>query len=241
MGRVSAGVIAFLMNSSLSFKFLSAALLAGVVIAFTNTSHAAERTRSKSGTYQGSTGKSGSFQKTTTRSPGQRERSGSWTSQDGKTGTRASTRRWDKTTGTGTVNASATRPDGQSASREGTLTKTGENTVQAQGTATGFNGRTGTYAATTTKTDTGRTTTGTVTGENGKVSTFDTTVTKGNATTSRATTTTSPAGKTTERVVGTTLNGDGTSTRTIEVTKPDGTTETRSQTFTVTPDGAGGS
>lgn len=228
------------MKNDHSFTFVAAVILTGVVLAFANSAQAASapkksRTKERAGSYESSNGKTGTFDSTTTRAKGETIRNGSRTNQDGETATRSLDRTWDKSTGTGTVNASATLANGKTESREGTLAKNADGSIASQGTITGPNGKTSTYAATTEKTDAGSSTTGTITGPNGKTANYETAVTKnapGDIT--RETTVTGPNGKTSERVVATKTNGDGTGTRTVEVTKPDGTTETRTETFTVT-------
>jgi hypothetical protein len=230
------------MKNDLSFKLVAAAILAGVILAFTQPAHAATaapakktRTKERSGTYQGSNGSSGTFDATTVRAKGDVQRNSTLTNQDGKTATRSAERTWDKTTGTGTVSTSTTRLDGKTESREGTLTKNVDGSIAGEGTITGANGKIANYTTTTSKTENGATTTGTITGPNGKTTSYASTTSKtGAGEISRDTTVTGPNGKSSEKIVSTKLNGDGTGTRTIEVTKPDGTTETRSETFTVT-------
>ena len=220
--------------NNLSLKLLAISVIAGVVLAFTNTSSAAVKTHSRSGSYQNSKGGSGTFNQTTVRSPGQVTREGTWTNQNNGVGQHEGLRTWDKTTGTGTVSASTTRPDGKTTSRTGTIAKTGDNTFHNEGILTGANGKQATYDTTTTKTDSGRSTTGTVTGPQGNQRTLNSEVSKlGNGETSRDTTLTGANGKTFEREVDTKINPDGTGTRTVEVTKADGSTETRTETFTV--------
>jgi hypothetical protein len=225
------------MKNSFSSKFALTALVAGALIISANSAFAAAKThiRTRTGTYQNSNGKSGTFTDTTTHSPGETQRQDSWTNQDGKTGTHESTRTWDKTTGTGTVSSSTTLPDGKTSSRTGTIAKTGDNTYESKGTVTTPNGKVATYDAVTTKTATGRTTQDTITGPNGKQTTVNSTVTKeGKGEVERATTITGPNGKTEQKNVETKVNPDGSGTRTVQITKPDGTTETRTENFTTT-------
>lgn len=227
------------MKNDYSFKFAAGAILAGVILAFINPAEAADgaraqRSKASSGTYENTTGKTGTFTRTSTRGGGQLHRDGTWTNQDGQTGTRTFDRALDKTTGTGTVSASTTGVNGNTRSRAGTLSKNADGSVSSQGTVTGSNGKTGTYAGTTVKTATGSTTFGTISGPAGKTASYESATSKiATGEVSRTTTTTGPNGKTSERVTGTKMNGDGTGTRTVEVTKPDGTTETRTETFTV--------
>src|ERR1051325_807382 len=141
------------------FFAVAAAMLGALVLAFVTPSHAAEtgkhaRAKQRTGTYDNSNGGSGTFDSTTTRSKGELQRNGSWTNQDGQTGSRSLDRKWDKSTGTGTVSASATGVDGKTETREGTLTKNADGSVASQGTITGANGKVSTYAGTTVKTET---------------------------------------------------------------------------------------
>lgn len=234
--RVSsrAGYFANPMNNSLPFKLVAVCCLAAVILSFVSAAKAADHTRTRSGTFESSNGNSGSFSSTTTRGKGHKHTDGSWTNQNGGTGTHQADRTWDKSAGTGSFSSSTTTPNGKSLSREGTVTKTGDGTYQADGSFTRANGKTGTFDATTTKSATGSETKGTVTGANGKQSSYDTQVTRSGSDIDRTTTVTGPNGKTEEKTVDTHFNGDGTGTRSVEVTKPSGDTETRTEMFSVT-------
>ena len=233
------------MKTDHSFKLVSALILTGVFLALFGSAHAAEpkakRTHTRSGSYQDSHGKSGTINSTVTRGDGETVRNGTLTNQDGQTVTHASDRKWDKATGTGTVSSSTTLPDGDTMSRQGTLTKNADGSVSGQGTITGYKGKTSTYSETTSKTANGLSTTGTITGPDGKVSTVNSSLSKtGPGATTRDTTVTGPNGKTAEKEIATKVNPDGTGTRVIETTKPDGTTSTRTETFTITKSDAPG-
>jgi hypothetical protein len=229
------------MKTDHSFKFVAAALLAGVILAFVNPADAAERapkqtrTKTRSGTYETSSGNSGTFASNTSRGRGEFHRDNTRTNQDGQTSTRSLDRTFDQATGTGNVTAAATRPSGDTTSRQGTLVKNADGSMSTAGTITGPNGKISTYSGTALKTETGSSASGTITGPGGNVGSYSrefTQVAPGQ--TSRTSTVTGPNGKTTETIASTSLNGDGTGTRVIAVTKPDGTTETRTETFTLT-------
>jgi hypothetical protein len=228
------------MKQDRTFKYLAAAILAGVVLAIAEPAQAAEgkeRTKERSGTYSTSGGKSGTAETTVIKSKGRKSREGSLTNQDGETATRKSERLTDREAGTSSFSSTTTGPGGKTATTTSTATKTGEGTASTTGTRTGFNGQTSTYAGTVTKTEDGRSATGTVTGPDGKTAAVNTTATHGGGEANMTTTFTGQDGKTAERVIATRKNPDGTVTRTIQVTNPDGTTSTRSETVTVTGDG----
>jgi len=226
------------MKNYTSSKLASVALLTGALLISTNSTFAAtnrQHVRTRTGTYQTSNGKSGTFSETRTHQPGQTQREATITNQDGKTATRESTRTWDKSTGTGTVSKEKTLPNGKTSSQEGTITKTGDNTFESKGTLTGPNGKTSTYDTVTTKTADGRTTQGTITGPNGKQATISGSTEKlGSGEIERTRSITGPNGKTESKAIDTKVNPDGSGTRTVQITKPDGTKETRTETFTTT-------
>lgn len=222
-------------NNDLSFKLLAIIILAGLVAACLPSAHAApEKSRTRTGTFATGDGKSGTATGTVTRAKGETQRSASWTNQNGQTGSRTADRKFDAASGTGTINATTTRADGLTATRDGNFTKNADGSISAAGTTTGFNGKSANYATTTSKTETGSTTSGTLTGPNGKTATINSSTSRADGQISKDTTVVGPNGKSTERVTATRLSGDGTATRTIEVTKADGTKETRTETFTHT-------
>lgn len=239
-GCVSARNHPLLMKQDRTFKYLAAAILAGVFLAIAEPAHAAEgkeRTKKHSGTYSTSEGKSGSAETTVTKSKGRKTREGSVTNQEGETATRSSERLRDKAAGTTSYSSTTTGPDGRTATTNRTATKTGEGTASTTGTRTGFNGETSTYAGTVARTEEGRAATGTITGPDGKTAAVNTTATHGGGEANKATTFTGQDGKTVERIVATKKNADGTITRTIQTTNPDGATSTRTETVSVTSEG----
>ena len=180
-------------NQDYSFNLLCIIIVAGLVAACLPSAHAAdaEKKRTRTGTYQASKGQSGSATGTTTRAKGEVQRDATRTNQNGQTDTRTSDRKFDAATGTGTVNAATTQPDGRIASRAGNFTKNADGSVNATGTTTGFNGKRANYATTTNKTDSGSTTTGTLTGQNGKTTTLNSSSTRADG--QKAKTPSSPA------------------------------------------------
>ncbi len=222
-------------NEDLSFKLLAVIIVAGLIAACLPSAHAApEKSRTRTGTFATSDGKSGTATGTVNRAKGETQRSATWTNQNGQTGSRTADRKFDTTSGTGTINTITTRADGRTATRDGNVTKNADGTISAAGTTTGFNGKSANYATTTSKTETGSSTVGTFTGPNGKTSTINSSTSRADGQISKDTTVVGPNGKSTERITATKLNGDGTATRTLEVTKADGTKESRTETFTVT-------
>lgn len=232
--------IASLTSPRASSKLLSAVLAAGVCLASAAPAHAIdrkERTKERSGTYSTSDGKSGTIETSVTKDDDQVDREQKVTNQNGKTVTRDANRARDKANKSVTGTSTTTGPNGKTATTTSTSKLQDDGTVGTTGTRTGFNGKTSTFDATTAKTENGRTTTGTVTNAQGKTSTYGATATHGNGEAVKTQTVTGPNGKTTERVIDTKKNPDGTFTRTIQVTAPDGTTSTRTETVTITPTG----
>jgi hypothetical protein len=209
------------MNTTSSHRSASSlvALFALAILSLTivpEASAARERARSAKGD------RGGSAESRTTRDRGNVERDTTWTNPAGGTGQHSYNRTWDPSTGTGTVTASTTRPNGATSSREGTLTKTGPGSVASQGTFTRANGTTSTYQGSTTKTDTGRETTRSATTSDGKTASSTITTTKTDTGASRTVVRTGPNG--------------GTSTARTDVTKTDtGTTAERTVTRTPPP------
>lgn len=143
------------------------------------------------------------------------------TGANGQTATHSYDRTWDPSTQSGTVNASTTRPDGSTSGRQSTYEKTAPGSGTVDGTYQRANGQTGTYNATTTKTEDGRTTTGTVTGANGKTATVNSSTTKTDDGLNHSTTKTGPAGASVTNAVDVSHEGDTTTvTRTRTVTPP---------------------
>lgn len=140
---------------------------------------------------------------------------------NGRTATHNYDRTWDPATQSGTVNASTTRPDGSTSGRQATYEKTAPGSGTVDGTYQRANGQSGTYNATTTKTDDGRTTTGSVTGANGKTATVNNSTVKTDTGLSHTSTKTAPSGASVTKDVDVTHEGDTTTvTRTRDVTPP---------------------
>ncbi|HEY9248992.1 MAG TPA: hypothetical protein VIO38_07665 [Rariglobus sp.] len=148
------------------------------------------------------------------------DRNSTVTGANGKTAAHNYDRTWDPSTQSGTVNASTTRPDGSTSGRQSTYEKTAPGSGTVKGTYQRANGQTGTYNATTTKTEEGRTTTGSVTGANGKTATVNSSTTKTDDGLAHTATKTGPAGASV--------------TNAVDVSHEDGTT-TVTRTHTVTP------
>src|SRR5580693_7058735 len=113
------------MKSDPLFPIIAAAILAGSLIALANPARAADDTQvTRKGTWTNSNGGSGTASSTTTRSKGTASTQGTWTNAAGGTGNWQSQRTWNKATQTGTVSGTATRPNGTTASWQGTATRT---------------------------------------------------------------------------------------------------------------------
>jgi hypothetical protein len=97
-------------------------ILLSAVLLVTATAHAAERQRS--GTYQTSRGRSGTWQQNVERNYGYLKRDTQWTNQDGGTGTRTVEKHWDRETRTGDRTATTTLPNGKTFTTSGTITVT---------------------------------------------------------------------------------------------------------------------
>lgn len=143
------------------------------------------------------------------------------TNNRGQTAERTVDRTWDKTTQTGTVSVDATRFNGQTAARDGTIQKNADGTVSKQGTYQRFNGQTGTYSGTAQKTDTGRTSHTELTNAYGKTATVDSTTVRTADGYDRTTVKTGPNGGSTTKEVDVSKVGD-TTTRTVTRTHTDG-------------------
>jgi len=190
------------------FPFLAATIIAGSLLAFATPAHAADQTEvTRKGTYTTSNGGSGTTSSTTTRSNGTVNRQGAWTNAAGGTGTWQSQRAWNPATQTATVNGSATRPNGTTASWQGTAVRTAPGSITDKGTITLSNGKTMTYSGTDTKQAPG---------------TWD-----------RQGVITTSSGKTIDRNVVTSVSA-GQGARTATTTLPDGKTVTRNSSFTQT-------
>jgi len=202
------------MKNDHSFKVVAAVILTGVFLALFTPARAADDTtppktpaKTRSGTYQSSNGNSGTVNSTITRGAGTRTRLSTVTNQNGQTANQSATRTWNRAAGTGTVSSSTTGFNGNTSSRQGTLTKNADGSVSGQGTITGPQGKTSTYANNTVRTATGSSTTGTITG---------------------------PNGQTVDKNVTNTFGPGGTDTRVVDITKPNGTTTSRTTTYVET-------
>jgi hypothetical protein len=111
------------------------------------------RERRSSGSYQGPRAQ-GTFQRNVARSPGKVTKDITWQNEH-KEGSRHMERNWDKATGTGTYQSTTTGTSGKTISRQGSVTKTDQNSYIQQGTITGPNGRTTDVNRTMTKNDDG--------------------------------------------------------------------------------------
>ena len=146
--------------------------------------------REHSGRFTGS--RNGTVDREVTRTPGQVDKSTTYTSPKGKVSTRDATRTKDATTGTVTGSSSTNLANGKTASSEFTSEKTATGRTTT-GERTGFNGKTSTYDSTRTNTDNGFTRDVTKTGPNGGTLEKDITVSKeGNTVTRTETTTKTP-------------------------------------------------
>lgn len=213
--------------------------------------------RFRSGSFETSHGRSGTFEQTLNRQPGSSQRdttvqtgNGVWNRQSDAT--------WNRQTGTAnrttvttapngktatinqnavrdgntvTVNGSRTGYDGKTSDWNKTVTANGNGTATVNGQYTRQNGNTIDTSATVTKTANGHVTDGTYATSAGKSGTFDQTVVNGDGTRTKTDTVTGANGKTAERVV-TTTGDDNTIDRTVTTTGPNGNTGTHSGSVT---------
>ena len=193
-------------NSSLK-KLISVASLAIVVLAYASSAQAEERVIKREGTYTTSRGGSGTASSTTTRANGVVNRQGTWTNAAGGTGRNQSQTVWNRANGTATVNGSVTRPNGATATWQGTKERTAPGVIQGNGTITQANGTKDTYTSTATRVGPG---------------TWD-----------KNEVITTASGKTIDRSVDTSVSG-GKGTQTVTTTAPDGKTFTQNASFTQT-------
>jgi hypothetical protein len=161
----------------------------------------------RKGSYTTSLGGSGTATSTTARGSGVVNRQGNWTNAAGGAGKWQSQTVWNKGTNTATVNGSATRPNGNTSTWQGTAVRTAPGVIAGKGTITLANGKQVTYAST------------------------DTRVAPGSWDKQEVITT--PNGKTIDRTIDTSV-ADGNGTRTATTTLPDGKTVTTNGTFTQT-------
>ncbi|HTQ49890.1 MAG TPA: hypothetical protein VMJ12_04195 [Candidatus Acidoferrales bacterium] len=213
--------------------------------------------RFRSGSYETSRGRSGTFQQTINRQPGTSQRQttvqtghGVWAQQSNAT--------WNRQAGTAgrttvttapngktatidqsavrngnllTVDGSRTGYDGKTSDWNRTVTANGNGTASVNGQYTRQNGNTIDSSSTVTRTADGHATAGSYTTSTGKSGTFDTTVVNNDGTRTQTQTVTGANGKTANRVVITTRD-DNTIDRTVTTTGPNGKTETHSGSVT---------
>lgn len=145
-------------------KSLAAAITAGVILAFATSSHAAE----PRGVRPPTSGQRSGLPS------GETVRSATVTDETGQIALSSIDRKWDQTTGTGTLNEASITPDGKIATREANLTRNQDGTITAKGTFTDFNGRTVNFSETTKSTAAGRIVVqGKMFGPDGEVATYE--------------------------------------------------------------------
>ncbi len=175
----------------LSFKVVSAVILAGVVLSLTPSSHAAARRVRTLGL----------LGVTTRPASGESVFSGQLVGPDGLTAISSIDQKWDAPTGTGTLNEAAVTPSGQVSSREANLVRNADGTLTARGTMTDFDGHTVNYTETLRRVAGGFAAHGTTTGLAGETATYDTTVAiVGRGEIRRTTVTTKADGTTSTRI-----------------------------------------
>jgi hypothetical protein len=215
--------------------------------------------RVRSGSYQGRRS-SGTWQQSVERAPGQVQRSTTWQNQRGQ-GSRVSSKDWNKESGTGSYSSTTTRANGQTASRQGTVTREGRGVYIVDGSRTGPNGKvtrvdravtrnsegatsvhsvfTGAEGksksidSTILRTEDGRTVTGTYATSGGKSGTFDSTVHRTENGLVKEQSRTNQDDKTWQREISRTYQ-DNAVNRQVIVTSPLG--QTRGHTGSVTVD-----
>ena len=213
--------------------------------------------RYRSGSFENSRGRSGTFEQNIYRQPGSSQRdtavqtgNGVWARQSDATWNRQAGTA-DRTTvttapngktatidqsairngNTLTVNGSRTGYDGKTSDWNKTVTANGNGTATVNGQYTRQNGNTIDTRSTVTKTADGHTTAGAYTTSTGKSGTYDNTVVNSDGTRTKTDTVTGANGKTADRVV-TTSRDDNTIDHTVTTTGPNGKTETHSGSVT---------
>jgi hypothetical protein len=159
----------------------------------------------KSATWTNASGGTGTASSVVTRDNGNVARKGQWTNAAGGTGNWQSQTKWNKATQTATTTGSATRPNGNTSTWQGTAVRNSPGNISQKGTITLANGKTLTYAATDTRTAPGSW--------------------------NQSQTITNANGKTVERNIDTTVS-NGTGTRIVTTTLPNGQVEMHSATIT---------
>lgn len=102
-------------------------------------------------------------------------RTGQMISPDGETAITSVDRKWDRNTGTGTINEAAVTPDGKISIRAANLTREPDGAIIAKGTFTDFDGRSANYTETTKRTAAGTIVVGRLVDDGGNVATYETT------------------------------------------------------------------
>jgi hypothetical protein len=213
--------------------------------------------RSRSGTYKGKK-TSGTFQRSTQRSPGKASRTTTWQNENGQ-GIRHSDANWNKESGAGDYSSKTDLANGKTVERQGAVKRNGKGSYSQDGTITGPRGKTtqvdrtslknedgsrsvsAAYtneagetldvAKTIQRTDTGRVVEGTYETSTGKSGTIGSTRTLSEGQTSTQRTLTNQDGKTWKKDIETTREGN-TITQGVTTTNPKGEVNsfTRSET-----------
>ena len=146
----------------LSFKIVSAIVVAGVVIAFASPAHAAP-TRARTLALPGANSSESVLQ-------------GTLVAPNGLTAISSIDQKWDAPSGTGTLNEADVTPDGLVASRDANLVRNADGTFTARGTMTDFQGRTVNFVETLKRSAGGFVARGKTVGLAGETATYQTTV-----------------------------------------------------------------
>jgi len=209
---------------NLTMNFLTTAVAAVALGAL--AAHAKEFDRS--GSFQNNRGKSGTFEQTIDRQPGQYSRV--TTMSGGKTATVDQTA--SRNGNTLTVDGSRTGFDGKTSDWNKTITANGNGTASVNGQYTRQNGHTIDTSSTVTKTADGRTTAGAYSTSTGKSGNYSIDVVNADGTHTKTENVTGADGKTATRVVTTDKNGN-TIDRMVATTGPNGKTKTNSGSVTL--------
>lgn len=212
-------------------RLLASLSLLTIAATFASPAHARDRARSAQGPR-------GDVQQHVSRQPGAGTRTTTWTNAAGQSGSHTEQRTWDRASQTATASTSTTRINGQTANRSATVEKTGEGSGQIQTSYEGFRGNSGSYAASTTRTENGRTSSAARTGANGLTATAHSTTERTENGYTRSTSATGPGGKSAATQVAVTAYDDGSQAREVTRTAADGTVTTKthtSQTSTTPP------
>ena len=115
-------------------------------------------------------------------------RTGQTIAPDGEIAITSIDRKWDRQTGTGTINEAAVTPEGRISTRAANLTRDPTGAIVAKGTFTDFDGSSANYTETTTRTANGPLVVGRFVDEAGKVATYETTAARAGRNQTRLTT-----------------------------------------------------